>query len=487
MKTHVRKIQIIAFLILLMVILSGCDYQGLGGEYPESFRISGDVETPLTVNTMMGYPIMRVTRDENNYTAIALKQVIDEAVSRSKSYDLLLIGEDGLSSKISGADLSGCHLSYSSRYDWELINTLHPISSQIKNLSTIIVISTDLADDKQAIGIDDQQGYRQTSAGNLFLEGFTEKRIFEGQSELKGRTVTVYTTHKQILPEQLLNYQTEFAVFGRDGSIKFDKKSDKNYFEISETTISFTASDLTTIDDVAGVLADPPRVSITDVASDTIHQLDKGNNVMVIELDGLSWTMLKTAGEQGKAPYLASLTAQQALSVYPPISPVGLAAMITGTLPSSNGIKDREVMDFNGTDIFERALTLGKTVAYIEGDIKMLNTSIEPVLSVNEGDQDSQVFKNSQKAITEKNQLIFTHFHSIDDDATTYGPYSQEAIEQIFEVDRMVLKLTREFKGTVIITADHGLHPTSSGGSHGRICYEDMQVPYIVIKTEPVS
>jgi len=138
-------------------------------------------------------------------------------------------------------------------------------------------------------------------------------------------------------------------------------------------------------------------------------------------------------------------------------------------------------------DIFERALTLGKTVAYIEGDIKMLNTSIEPVLSVNEGDQDSQVFKNSQKAITEKNQLIFTHFHSIDDDATTYGPYSQEAIEQIFQVDRMVLELTREFKGTVIITADHGLHPTSSGGSHGRICYEDMQVPYIVIKTEPVS
>jgi hypothetical protein len=179
MKTHVRKIQIIAFLILLMVILSGCDYQGLGGEYPESFRISGDVETPLTVNTMMGYPIMRVTRDENNYTAIALKQVIDEAVPRSKSYDLLLIGEDGLSSKISGADLSGCHLSYSSRYDWELINTLHPISSQIKNLSTIIVISTDLADDKQAIGIDDQQGYRQTSAGNLFLEGFTEKRFLK--------------------------------------------------------------------------------------------------------------------------------------------------------------------------------------------------------------------------------------------------------------------------------------------------------------------
>lgn len=486
MKTHVRKIQIIVFLILLMVILSGCDYQGLGGEYPESFKISGDVETPLTVNTMMGYPIMRVTRDENNYTAIALEKVIASAQPRSIRYDLLLVGADGLSSIINGNDLSDCHLSYSNRYDWELINTLHPISSQIKNLSAIIVISTDLDEDKKAIGIDDKMGYRSTTAGNLYLNGFIEKRIFEGQSEINQKTVTVYTTHKQVLPEDLLDFQAEFAVFGRDGSVKFDKVSDKSFFEISETGINYIASDLTTITDVAGVLGDPPRFSITDVTPDAIHQLEKGSDVMVIELDGLGWTMLKMAGEQGKAPYLSNLPAQPALSVYPPISPAGLAAMITGTLPNSNGINDREIMDFNGTDIFDKARALNKTAAYIEGDIKMLNTSVEPVLSVNEGDQDSRVFENTKKAISAKNQLIFTHFHSIDDDATTYGPYSPESMEQIYEVDKMVQELTRDFKGTIIITADHGLHPSGSGGTHGRICYEDMVVPYMIIKNEQV-
>ena len=112
----------------------------------------------------------------------------------------------------------------------------------------------------------------------------------------------------------------------------------------------------------------------------------------------------------------------------------------------------------------------------------MLNTSIEPVLSVNEGDQDRNVFENTKKAISTKNQLIFTHFHSIDDDATTYGPYSPEAMAQIYEVDKMVQELTRDFRGTIIITADHGLHPSGSGGTHGRICNEDMVVPYIIIK-----
>ena len=177
-------------LMLLVFILSGCDYQGLGGEYPESFTIRGDVETPLTINTMMGYPIKRVTKDEKNYTTIALEKVIASAQPRSTSNDLLLIGADGLSSKINGNDLSDCHLSYSNRYDWELINTLHPISSQIKNLSAIIVISADLDEDKKAIGIDDKKGYRSTTAGNLYLNGFTEKRIFEGQSEINGKTVT---------------------------------------------------------------------------------------------------------------------------------------------------------------------------------------------------------------------------------------------------------------------------------------------------------
>lgn len=486
MTGYLKKIRIMIPLVLLIFILSGCDYQGLGGEYPESFTIRGDVETPLTINTIMGYPIKRVTKDEKNYTTIALEKVIASAQPRSTSYDLLLIGADGLSSKINGNDLSDCHLSYSNRYDWELISTLHPISSQIKNLSSIIVISTDLDEDKKAIGIDDKKGYRSTTAGNLYLNGFTEKRIFEGQSEINEKTVTVYTTHKQVLPEDLLEFQAEIAVFGRDGSIKFDKVSDKSYFEISETGINYTASDLTTITDVAGVLGDPPRFSITDVTPDAIHQLEKGSDVMVIELDGLGWTMLKMAGEQGKAPYLSSLPAQPALSVYPPISPAGLAAMITGTLPNSNGINNREVMDFNGTDIFEKAQALNKTAAYIEGDVKMLNTSIEPVLSVNEGDQDRNVFKNTKTAISAKNQLIFTHFHSIDDDATTYGPYSREAMEQIYEVDKMVEELTHDFRGTIIITADHGLHPNISGGTHGRICYEDMIVPYMIIKNEQV-
>jgi len=466
-----------------MIAGTGCNnYQGLSGDYEHSFQIRGDVEASQKISTLMGYRIKRVTKDNRNATAIALADVINAAKPRSTSYDLLFVGADGLSSKIKGDDLTGCNLAYTDQYDWELINELHPISSQVKNLREIIVISTNCDDDKNAVGINDQSGYRSTTAGNLFLSGFKEKRIFEGQSQLNGKEVTVYTTHEIIALDDILSYDKEIAVFGRDGSVTFDKPGDDSFFEITETGIDYTAVDKTQVIDVAGIIADPPKFSITDVASDTIHQLEKGNNVMVIELDGLGWQMLETAKEKGRAPYLASLPAQQALSVFPPISPAGLAAMITGTTPDINGIAGRGVMDFNGEDIFEKAQKLGKRVAYIEGDVKMLNTSVEPVLSVNEGAQDSRVFENTQKAIDDNNQLIFTHFHSIDDDATTYGPYALENMEQIELVDRMVEQLVKDFNGTVIISADHGLHPTETAGTHGRVCSEDMLVPYIITK-----
>ncbi|WKY47089.1 alkaline phosphatase family protein [Eubacteriaceae bacterium ES3] len=475
-----RWAQILLAVLFISTLLSGCQYQPLGIELEYSFEVLGDIEAPLTVNKILDYPIQKVTKDGQNYTAIALEDVIAQAKPRADEYDLLFIGQDGLSSKISGQDLSDCYISYSSQYDWEIITENHPISSQVKNLRNIVVITTDLDSDEMAIGIEDQSGFRSTTVGNLFLQGYFEKRVFEGQSEINNQEVTVYTTHRMILPTDLLTFEKEIVVFGQDGSSCFDKVTDESYFEITDTALSYTASDKTVIEDVVGVLSDPPLFSITDVASDTAYQLEKGNNVLVIELDGLGWEMFNAAQEKNMLPFMSTLPVQKALVVYPPISPVGLAAMLTGENPDINGVHDRETMDFNGQDIFEKAIQMGKSPAYIEGDTKMLNTSVEPVLSVTEEIQDGNVFKNTQTAIGENKELIFTHFHSIDDDATTYGPYSQENFEQILQIDQMVETLVESFSGTVIITADHGLHEIEGGGTHGRICYEDMLVPYII-------
>ncbi|WKY43647.1 alkaline phosphatase family protein [Eubacteriaceae bacterium ES2] len=465
----------------MSIVLSGCHYQPLGLELDDSFEVQGDVERPLTVNKMIDYPITRVTKDGENYSAIKLVDVINAASPRSAEYDLLLIGEDGLTAKISGNDLSGCFISYSSQYDWEIVSEKHPISSQVKNLRNIMVITTDFDSDQAAVGIEDLNGYRRTTAGNLFLQGFTEKRVFEGQSEINGRRVTVYTTHYQISPQDLLTFEKEIVVFGADGGTSFDKVSDESYFEITSTGLSYTASDKTVIEDVIGVLSDPPMFSISDVFSDTIYQLEKGNDVLIIELDGLGWEMFMAAQDKNCLPFMSTLPVQTALAVYPPISPVGLAAMITGESPDVNGVHDRDTLDFYGPDIFEKATQMGKSVAYIEGDTKMLNTSVEAILSVNEIIQDGNVFKNTLTAIAQEKELIFTHFHSIDDDATTFGPYAQETVDQLSQVDEMVKTLVESFNGTIIITADHGLHQAQTAGSHGRICNEDMLVPYIIV------
>ena len=86
------------------------------------------------------------------------------------------------------------------------------------------------------------------------------------------------------------------------------------------------------IDDLAGVMADPPGLLITETYHDAMRFLERGERVMIIELDGWGWAMQQLA-DSDYSPFLASFDPQRALACYPPISPVGLAAMLTGVTP----------------------------------------------------------------------------------------------------------------------------------------------------------
>ena len=99
-----------------------------------------------------------------------------------------------------------------------------------------------------------------------------------------------------------------------------------------------------------------------------------------------------------------------------------------------------------------------------------------PVLSLN----DEEVYTNAREALKNNPDLIFVHFHGVDDIAQDYGPYARKTLEKIEEIDDYVRALAESFDGRVIITADHGLHGTEEGGAHGIFSSEDMIVPYIV-------
>ncbi|MCL2299515.1 MAG: alkaline phosphatase family protein, partial [Firmicutes bacterium] len=221
---------------------------------------------------------------------------------------------------------------------------------------------------------------------------------------------------------------------------------------------------------LAGVMADPPGFLITEVYHDALRAMEQGERVLVFNLDGFGWDMLPYA------PYLRSLEPRRALACYPPISPVGLAAMVTGVTPDQNGIQNRERRDPAREDLFAAAEKRGKTRAHIGGGQSVINTSLMPTLAL--GDADAYML--AKQALADQPGLLFVHFHSIDETEHAFGPHAEETRQAAAEIDGYVRSLSEGFDGRVIVTADHGLHKTADGGNHGLFVPEDMLVPYVI-------
>ena len=223
--------------------------------------------------------------------------------------------------------------------------------------------------------------------------------------------------------------------------------------------------------------------SITAVYDLSLAEIDSGGKVLILYLDGFSWKQFQTAAESGDAAFMKEHFQQMpALSVTKPVTNAGMAAMITGTPPEINGISDRSKRIFKGTDIFEKVIGQGKSAMLIEGNIQVLNTSIEPVLNIdhNGNGTDDEVAENALIAMKKDPDLIMVHFHGIDDQGHETGPYSEPTMAKIREIDGYVGQLTESFKGLIVLTADHGMHETNNGGDHGENVEEDMVVPFLI-------
>jgi len=223
--------------------------------------------------------------------------------------------------------------------------------------------------------------------------------------------------------------------------------------------------------------------SITAVYDQSLAEIDSGGKVMILYLDGFSWKQFQTAAEYGDAAFMNEHFQQSpALSVTKPVTNAGMAAMITGTPPEINGISDRSKRIFKGTDIFEKVTGQGKSAMLIEGNSQVLNTSIEPVLNIdrNGNGTDDEVAESALMALKKDPDLIMVHFHGIDDQGHEAGPYGETTMAKIREIDGYIGQLTESFKGLIVLTADHGMHETDSGGDHGENVEEDMVVPFLI-------
>ena len=75
-------------------------------------------------------------------------------------------------------------------------------------------------------------------------------------------------------------------------------------------------------------------------------------------------------------------------------------------------------MCIRDSSIFKYALDNNKSCILLEGDIKILNTEIEPELhtDINKNSEtDGEIYESALISVNEDYDLIFIHFHGIDD------------------------------------------------------------------------
>ena len=247
----------------------------------------------------------------------------------------------------------------------------------------------------------------------------------------------------------------------------------------------------------------PLTATLMDIAPTTAHALGlpileqatghpltntKASHVTLIFLDGFGYLRWLTSLDAGLVPHLATLNSpHMGLSVFPPSTAVASAAMLTGAPPQINGATIRGTRTTDSESMFDIAQAAGLHVTAIEGDALAFNLRAADITLSGDrdgnGSTDDNVLNNALSAIQSgMPDLLWVHFHGIDDAGHTYGPDAAETQAKIVEVDAAVGTLLAALPPDtlVLIFADHGMHAVieeERRGNHGNLIAEDMLIP----------
>ena len=241
-----------------------------------------------------------------------------------------------------------------------------------------------------------------------------------------------------------------------------------------------------------GVVLNPPEHTLTYVYDLALDSLKNGEKVMIVYLDGFGYWSYEYALENGLIKNLEQFDSEKVLAMYPTITPVNYAAMVTGQTPAKNGVTARGIHVLNCSTIFDDVLELEQSAYIAEGDTQILSFSVSQELNPDlngDGSTDDEVFESALEACTAGNYgMVFVHFHGIDDVSHATGPMSERTLEEISRVDEYIGLLTQQWNGRIIVTADHGQHNNDGNGDseyedytgvHGAFVQSDIYVPIL--------
>ncbi len=486
-----KKLNKVLILILLIAILltnaKVYSIDEMKGFVPNAY-IRGDVNEVINLKNLKDISHTKIEYKNNKLKVYKLKDIVDKAKPISKEYEIVFSAQDGLRAKISSDKIAESYINFSNKYGWEAINLNHPISSNIKLIDNITIVSqADISKNLFTI-ITSEENILSKTPGQLLIDSYYKKAVFEGESTQNvdgiDYTTAIFSERKLLTLEELVNKDLESRtiIFNKEGKTL---SYNGGYLELKSNYLNYiNPEQKESLENIRGVIIDAPLKSNKDAFYDALHYLENGKKVLIVLLDGFSYHQFSHLKENNELPYMSKIdNNSKVITSYKPVTNTGLAAVLTGKSPAQNGVYSHDFKDLKVPDLFKKASELGIESVYVEGNIKILNTSIEPILNpdLNENDTtDDEVFNETKKQIKNGAQLIFTHFHGIDDTGHDYGPFGKKTKEVIKMSDQYLKKLAEIWDGKIIITSDHGMHKTENGGDHGLVLYEDMFVPYLI-------
>ncbi|MGN0399137.1 MAG: NTP transferase domain-containing protein [Blautia sp.] len=203
----------------------------------------------------------------------------------------------------------------------------------------------------------------------------------------------------------------------------------------------------------------------------------KEQSVLVCYLDGFGYAMYEQALKQNAVSFMRkNFSMDPVRTVSPPLTNPAMATILTGVSPEIHKVHSRKDRVLAVPSLF--ADRTEEDTAFLEGDTRILKTELFPKLHCAKQGKgcDYWTFLDGMEAVKGQKSLIFIHFHEIDDAAHTFGPYAAQTIEKIKETDGYISYLSGSFSGSFLLISDHGLHESSSGGTHGEgePCREDL-------------
>lgn len=220
---------------------------------------------------------------------------------------------------------------------------------------------------------------------------------------------------------------------------------------------------------------------------------ERAAHVLIVLVDGFGYLRYQEAVEMGDAPFFASLAPPlRGMTIYPPVTVVAMGSLLTGAPPEVHGVTRRGMGRTTAVEtLFDVAANAGLRVVAVEGyAVPFGLRNAEIVLS---GDRDGDGFTDDNVldnalAVLEAGapELLFVHFHGIDDAGHDVGPGAPAERAAVTRVDAAVQALVEALPPDtlVLILADHGMHVTEGGGDHGHLIERDMLIPIFVFRID---